>query len=81
LVLAAGDPGRWVGEGKESGFAAIQTDEPCWHCRPRGPRVRRRRRRRRRRKRRRRRRRKERKDRGHVGTDRRKQRRRGVEEG
>lgn len=25
-------------EGKESGFAALQTNEPCWHCRPRGPR-------------------------------------------
>lgn len=66
MVLAAGDPGRWVGEGKESGFAALQKDEPYWHCRPG---VRRRRKRR------------ERKDRGHVGTDRRKQRRRGVMEG
>lgn len=25
-------------EGKESGFVALQTNEPCWHCRPRGPR-------------------------------------------
>lgn len=25
-------------EGKESGFVVLQTDEPCWHCRPRGPR-------------------------------------------